>query len=247
MLDGLRSFFSSPYLLPVTEPFKNVMRIAAIPLRGFFTAIADSWEGEYTGWPKRFLNEACRDENGPAGLIAVGGGMLGGVAGFAGVTAMTISGFGGMAGSLLLATAGAGIGVITGPFVVAAAVGAAALTVGCALGVVPGVIMGTAKMLKHVFSKKIDAHEPAAPANDDSDLADVLPARVILRNPKTAAEMMQSFSTLQDEERKAFEAIMMDHLRPAFEAAAAVALPKDDSPAFANKGAAFGKIGKLVV
>jgi hypothetical protein len=247
MLDGLRSFFSSPYLLPVTEPFKNVVRITAIPLRGFFTAIADSWEGEYTGWPKRFLDEVCRDENGPAGLIAVGGGMVGGVLGFMALGAVGPAGIGGIAGTLLLASAGAGIGVVTGPFVMAAAVGAVALTVGCALGVVPGVIMGTAKMLKHVFSKKAGAHEPAAPANDDSDLADVLPARIILRNPKTAAEMMQSFSTLQGEERKAFEAIMMDHLRPAFEAAAAVALPKDDNPAFANKGAAFGKIGKLVV
>lgn len=246
MFDRLSSFFDSPYLAPITEPAKNVMRIAAIPLRGFFTAIADSWEGEYTGWPKRFLDEVCRDENGPAGLIAVGGGMVGGVAGFVGVTGMTVSGIG-VAGSLLLASAGAGIGVVAGPFVMAAAVGAVALTVGCALGIVPGVIMGTAKMLKHAFSKKPDAHEPATPANDDSELADVLPARVIMRSPKTAAEMMQSFSTLQGEERKAFEAAMMDHLRPAFEAAAAVVLPKDDSPAFANKGAAFGKIGKLAV
>lgn len=247
MLDRLRRFFDSPYSAPVTEPLKNVLRIAAIPLRGFGRALADSWEGEYTGWPKRFLDEVCSDENGPAGFIAVAGGMVGGVACFMGAGALLGASVpGGIAGSLLLASAAAGIGVITGPFVAAAAVGAVALTVGCALGIVPGVIMGAVKTLKHIFSKK-DAPGISAPANDDSELADVLPARVILRNPKTAAEMMQSFSTLQGEERRAFEAAMMDHLRPAFEAAAAVVLPKDDSPAFANKGAAFGKIGKLAL
>ncbi len=246
MLDRLRRFFDSPYLAPITEPAKNVMRIAAIPLRGFFTAIADSWEGEYTGWPKRFLDEVCRDENGPAGLIAVGGGMVGGVAGFVGVTAMTVSGIG-VAGSLLLASAGAGIGVVAGPFVMAAAVGAVALTVGCALGIVPGVIVGIAKTVKHIFGKKADAPESAAPAYDNGGLEDVLPARIVVRGPKTAAEMLQSLSTLQDEERRAFESAMMEKLRPAFEAAATVIMPKDTTPAFENKGAAFGKIGKLAV
>lgn len=246
MLDRLRRFFDSPYLAPITEPAKNVMRIAAIPLRGFFTAIADSWEGEYTGWPKRFLDEVCRDENGPAGLIAVGGGMVGGVAGFVGVTAMTVSGIG-VAGSLLLASAGAGIGVVAGPFVMAAAVGAVALTVGCALGIVPGVIVGIAKTVKHIFGKKADAPESAAPAYDNGGLEDVLPARIVVRGPKTAAEMLQSLPTLQDEERRAFESAMMEKLRPAFEAAATVIMPKDTTPAFENKGAAFGKIGKLAV
>jgi hypothetical protein len=247
MFDRLRSFFDNPYYAPVTEPLKNILRIAAIPLRGFGTVLADSWEGEYTGWPKRFLDEVCRDENGPAGLIAVGGGMVGGAAGFIGAGSLLgVSGGGGIAGTLMLASAGAGIGVIAGPFVMAAAVGAVALTVGCALGIVPGVIMGTVKALKHIFSKK-DAPEISAPANDDAVAAETPSVRTVLRGPRTAQEMLQSLSTLQDEERRAFESAMMEKLRPAFEAASAVIMPKDASPAFENKGAAFGKIGKLVV
>ncbi len=257
MLDGLRSFFSSPYLAPLTEPVKNVARFTMLPIRDFVDVVRNSFEGDYTEWPSNFSDKLSYAEE-YTSVIAIAGGLVTGIGGligggaFGAIAASTTATavMGGIAG----AVAGAALGVIAGPFVGAAAVGFGALVVGSVIGIVPGVIAGTAKMLKHVFSKKPDAPETSAPANDDSELADVLPARIIMRSPKTAAEMMQSFSTLQSEERKAFETIMMDHLRPAFEAASAVALPKsavelpkDTAPAFENKGAAFGKIGKLVV
>ena len=250
MLDGLRSFFSSPYLAPLTEPVKNVARFTMMPIRDFVDVVRNSFDGDYKQWPSNFMNRMDYAEEHTGGIATIGalitgiGGLIGGGA-FGAIAASTTATavMGGIAGAI----AGTALGIIAGPFVGAAAVGFGALVVGSVIGIVPGVIAGTAKMLKHVFSKKPDAPETAAPANDDSELADVLPARIIMRNPTTAAEMMQSFSTLQSEERKAFESIMMDHLRPAFAAAAAAALPKDTTPAFENKGAAFGKIGKLVV
>lgn len=249
MLDGLRTFFSSPYLAPITEPGKNVAKFTVAPLRGFGEAFRNSLHGEYTGWPARFLDELTADDDHTA-LIAVAGGFLTGIGGLFGggalaASAMTTGG-GAVVAGLGGAIAGAALGAVAGPFVGAAVVGFGALVIGAVVGIVPGVIAGTAKALKHLFSKK-ESHETSAPANDDVMATETPAVRTVLRGPKTAGEMMQSFSTLQSEERKAFETIMMDHLRPAFEAAAAVALPKDDSQAFANKGAAFGKIGKLAV
>lgn len=249
MFQGLRRFFSSPYLAPMTEPVKNVAKFTAAPLRGFGEAFRNSLEGEYTGWPLRFFDEATIDDD-HTGLITVGGAFLTGLGGLFGGGIIGATAASTMAGAI---AAGIG-GAVAGPFVGAAVVGFGALVVGSVIGIVPGVIAGTGKMLKHIFSKK-DAPETAAPANDDA-VATPEPVRTVLRGPRTAQEMLQSLSTLQTEERKAFEAAMMEHLRPAFEAAAAVVMPKDDASAFANKdktpafaggGAAFGKIGKLAV
>lgn len=249
MLDRLRSFFDSPYLAPVTEPAKNVARFTMMPIRDFIDVVGNSFEGEYTSWPSNFMRNLDYAE-GHTGSIAVIGGILTGVAGLMAGGALGVSAATTMGGAFLYGAAGVvaggALGVAAGPFVAAAAIGFGALVVGSVIGIVPGMIAGTAKAVKHLFSKK-ETPEVSAPANDDATPAETPALRTILRGPRTASEMMQSFSTLQAEERKAFESIMMDHLRPAFEAAAAVALPKDDSPAFANKGAAFGKIGKLAV
>ncbi len=250
MPDGLRSFFSSPYLAPITEPVKNVARFTIAPLRGFGEAFMNSLDGEYTGWPARFFSELTADDD-HTGAFAVIGGFLTGVGGLIGgaivaSSAMT-TGLGAVGAGLGGAIAGAALGAVAGPFVGAAAVGFGALVIGCVVGIVPGIVVGAAKAIKHLFSHKPDAPETAAPANDDVVATQAPAVRTVLRNPKTAAEMMQSFSTLQTEERKAFESIMMEQLRPAFEAAAAVVMPKDSTPAFSNKGEAFGKIGKLVV
>ncbi len=249
MLDGLRSFFSSPYLAPITEPVKNVAKFTVAPLRGFGDALRNSLDGEYTGWPARFFGELTAEQDHTA-IIALLGGFLTGVGGL--VTGAVVAsaamstGATAVAAGLGGAIAGAALGAIAGPFIGAAAVGFGALVIGSVIGIVPGVIVGAAKAIKHLFSPKPDTPE-TPPANDDVVATPAPAVRTVLRNPKTAAEMLQSFSTLQTEERKAFEAAMLEHLRPAFEAAAAVIMPKDSTPAFANKGAAFGKIGKLGV
>lgn len=249
MSDGLRSIFASPYFAPLTEPAKNVARFTMMPIRDFIDVVGNSFEGEYTSWPSNFMRRLDYAKEHTGG-IAVMGAILTGVGGLLAGGAIGVSAAATTATAFLYGAAGVvaggALGVAAGPFVAAAAIGFGAFVVGSVIGIVPGVIAGTAKALKHLFSKK-ETPEISAPANDDATPAETPELRTVLRGPRTASEMMQSFSTLQSEERKAFESIMMDHLRPAFEAAAAVALPKDNSPAFANKGAAFGKIGKLAV
>lgn len=200
-------FWDNPYWAPVTEPLKNVAHITRLPINDFIEEVQDGWRNDYRhGGSKlgRMLGNLA--ESGHLGTAMMG------IIGFigAGLVGMAIGGVAthaAMAGAGAVAQWGAtvvggiavaGVCAVAGPFVLAGVVASAAAIVGCTLGIVPGMVSGTVKAVKHHIQQKNAPQVAATTAAVAAALLHTTPAV----NEKVSA-IVNDFMTLPQQSRDA--------------------------------------------
>jgi len=158
------NFWDNPYWAPLSEPLKNVGRITAAPLREFAESVRDGWEGNAYGDQNksrilRIFSEVTNTYGGTefmsgvgVVLTGLGAAVAGGIGGWGAAAGL---GMAVQVGATVVAAIGLGaVGAVAGPFVAAAIVGTGSFVVGCALGIVPGVVGGMVKAAKHYIKMR---------------------------------------------------------------------------------------------
>jgi hypothetical protein len=200
------NFWDNPYWAPLSEPLKNVGRITAAPLREFAEGVRKGWNGntydddQSKSRVLRIFKEVTSTYGGTEfmsgiGVIVTGlaAAITGGIGGW---TATAGLGVAAQVGTAAVAAIGVGaMGVVAGPFVSAAILGAGSFVVGCALGIVPGVIGGTVKAAKHYIKMKNAPAVAAASAAVAATVPTQSPAQAQTTNERVD-RIVQEFKSL---------------------------------------------------
>ncbi|MFN7114943.1 MAG: hypothetical protein ACK4PK_11370 [Alphaproteobacteria bacterium] len=183
MLEKIKNIWANPYYAPLTEPLGNVGRTVRKSISLYLDAAYEGFRAptehqkkyspRYYEQPrlKRVLGELMDDAHGDGWPLLNGLGMVigGAVAGIAGAVPVwgAMGGAGMLAQVLVAGAAGVAagtLGVMAAPVVLATTIAAGAAIVGVVTGVVPGLIGGTMKAIKHHKDLKNPPPPAATPA-----------------------------------------------------------------------------------